>query len=191
MPDSRSQSLRRSRSWRTPISESVAGGLASSGNPEAAPILDRQELVRLLGRPRDYRLVFTNGVFDLLHRGHVASLQAARSLGDRLVVGVNSDESTRRLKGQVRPYQSEMDRATILASIRFVDAVTIFGEDTPGDLIAQLLPDVLVKGSDYSEEQIAGASAVRGAGGDVVLVEFEAGLSSSGLVDRILAGGVE
>jgi len=169
----------------------VAGGLASSGNPEAAPILDRQELVRLLGRPRDYRLVFTNGVFDLLHRGHVASLQAARSLGDRLVVGVNSDESTRRLKGQVRPYQSEMDRATILASIRFVDAVTIFGEDTPGDLIAQLLPDVLVKGSDYSEEQIAGASAVRGAGGDVVLVEFEAGLSSSGLVDRILAGGVE
>ena len=147
--------------------------------------------MRLLGRPRDYRLVFTNGVFDLLHRGHVASLQTARSLGDRLVVGVNSDESTRRLKGQARPYQSEMDRATLLASIRFVDAVTIFGEDTPGDLISQLLPDVLVKGADYSEDQIAGASAVRGAGGDVVLVELEAGLSSSGLVDRILAGGVE
>ena len=144
-----------------------------------------------MGRPREYRLVFTNGVFDLLHRGHVASLQAARSLGDRLVVGVNSDESTRRLKGQARPYQSEIDRATILASIRFVDAVTIFEEDTPGDLISQLLPDVLVKGADYSEDQIAGAAAVRRAGGDVVLVKLEAGLSSSGLVDRIRTGGVE
>lgn len=144
-----------------------------------------------MGRPREYRLVFTNGVFDLLHRGHVASLQAARSLGDRLVVGVNSDESTRRLKGQARPYQSEIDRATILASIRFVDAVTIFEEDTPGDLISQLLPDVLVKGADYSEDQIAGAAAVRSAGGDVVLVKLEAGLSSSGLVDRIRTGGVE
>lgn len=108
-----------------------------------------------------------------------------------MIVGVNSDESTRRLKGQARPYQSELDRATILASIRFVDAVTIFGEDTPGDLISRLLPDVLVKGADYSEDQIAGASAVRGAGGEVVLVELEAGLSSSRLVDRILAGGVE
>ncbi|MCL7961143.1 MAG: D-glycero-beta-D-manno-heptose 1-phosphate adenylyltransferase [marine benthic group bacterium] len=144
-----------------------------------------------MGRPREYRLVFTNGVFDLLHRGHVASLQAARSLGDRLVVGVNSDESTRRLKGQARPYQSEIDRATILASIRFVDAVTIFEEDTPGDLISQLLPDVLVKGADYSEDQIAGAAAVRRAGGDVVLVKLEAGLSSSGLVDRIRTGEVE
>ena len=144
-----------------------------------------------MGRPREYRLVFTNGVFDLLHRGHVASLQAARSLGDRLVVGVNSDESTRRLKGQARPYQSEIDRATILASIRFVDAVTIFEEDTPGDLISQLLPDVLVKGADYSEDQIAGAAAVRRAGGDVVLVKLEVGLSSSGLVDRIRTGGVE
>jgi D-beta-D-heptose 7-phosphate kinase/D-beta-D-heptose 1-phosphate adenosyltransferase len=162
--------------------------MASSGIPQAAAILERHELVRLFGRPRDYRLVFTNGVFDLLHRGHVASLQAARALGDRLVVGVNSDESTRLLKGPARPYQSEMDRATILASIRFVDAVTVFGEDTPGDLISQLLPDVLVKGADYSEDQIAGATAVRRAGGDVVLVKLEAGLSSSGLVDRILAG---
>jgi len=153
--------------------------------------MDRQELVRLHGRPRDYRLVFTNGVFDLLHRGHVASLQAARSLGDRLVVGVNSDESTRRLKGQARPYQSEADRAAILASIRFVDAVSVFGEDTPEELISQLLPDVLVKGADYSEKQIAGAAAVRRAGGEVVLVELEAGLSSSGLVHRIQGGGVE
>ncbi|MBT8462876.1 MAG: D-glycero-beta-D-manno-heptose 1-phosphate adenylyltransferase [Gemmatimonadetes bacterium] len=151
--------------------------------------MDRDELVRRYGRPRNYRLVFTNGVFDLLHKGHVASLEAARSLGDALIVGVNSDESTRRLKGPRRPYQSESDRAEILASSRFVDAVTVFGEDTPEDLIAALLPDVLVKGADYSADEIAGAGAVRAAGGEVVFVQLEDGLSSSGLVRRILAGG--
>ena len=104
---------------------------------------------------------------------------------------MNSDDSTRRLKGPARPYQSESDRAAILSSIRFVDAVTVFGEDTPEDLISQLLPDVLVKGTDYSEDEIAGARAVRKAGGEVVLVELEAGLSSSGLVLRIQAGGGE
>jgi len=132
--------------------------------------------------------VFTNGVFDLLHRGHVASLEAARSLGDQLVVGVNSDASTQRLKGSPRPFQSESDRAAILSSIRFVDVVTVFEEDTPEDLIGRLLPDILVKGADYSEDQIAGAEAVRRAGGEVVLVELEAGLSSSDLVRRIQAG---
>jgi len=172
-------------SWRTPISESAGGGSVSGEVPLAVPVLDRGELIRLFGRPRDYRLVFTNGVFDLLHRGHVASLEAARSLGDRLVVAVNSDASARRLKGRPRPFQSASDRAAILASIRFVDVVTIFEEDTPEDLIGRLLPDVLVKGADYSEEQVAGAAAVRKAGGEVVLVELESGLSSSGLVDRI------
>jgi D-beta-D-heptose 7-phosphate kinase/D-beta-D-heptose 1-phosphate adenosyltransferase len=132
--------------------------------------------------------VFTNGVFDLLHRGHVASLEAARSLGDQLVVGVNSDASTQRLKGSPRPFQSEADRAAILSSIRFVDVVTVFEEDTPEDLISRLLPDILVKGADYSEDQIAGAEAVRRAGGEVVLLELEAGLSSSDLVRRIRAG---
>lgn len=132
--------------------------------------------------------MFTNGVFDLLHRGHVASLEAARSLGDRLVVALNSDASTQRLKGSHRPFQSEADRAEILSSIRFVDVVTIFEEDTPEDLISQLLPDILVKGADYSEDQIAGAEAVRKAGGEVVLVALEPGLSSSDLVRRIRAG---
>lgn len=150
--------------------------------------MTRAELVERYGRPRDFRLVFTNGVFDLIHRGHVASLEAARRLGDFLVVGVNSDASTRRLKGESRPFQSEVDRAAILASVRFVDAVTIFAEDTPEELIGGLLPDVLVKGADYSEDQIAGARAVRAAGGDVVLVQLEAGLSSSGLVSRIRGG---
>ena len=178
-------------SWRTPISESAGGGSASSGIALSAPVLERVELVRLWGRPRTHRLVFTNGVFDLLHRGHVASLVAARSLGDRLVVAVNSDESASRLKGPSRPYQSDTDRAEILAAIRFVDAVTIFGEDTPESLIAELLPDVLVKGADYSEKEIAGAEAVRRAGGELVLVELESGLSTSGLVHRIQGGDGE
>jgi D-beta-D-heptose 7-phosphate kinase/D-beta-D-heptose 1-phosphate adenosyltransferase len=141
--------------------------------------------VKLFGRPRDFRLAFTNGVFDLLHRGHVESLRAARAHGDRLIVGLNSDESTRRLKGPERPYQSQEDRATLLASLRFVDAVTVFDEDTPESLIRDLSPDVLVKGADYAEEQIAGARHVRDSGGHVVLVELEEGLSSTGLVDRI------
>jgi rfaE bifunctional protein nucleotidyltransferase chain/domain len=174
--------------WRTRISDSSVTGSGGKGSsPGSAPVLDRDELVRRYGRPRDFRLVFTNGVFDLVHRGHVASLRAARSLGDRLVVGVNSDESTRRLKGSQRPYQSESDRAEILAALRFVDAVTIFGEDTPEELIGRLLPDVLVKGSDYSEDQVAGAESVRAAGGEVVLVQLEPGLSSSELVRRIRA----
>jgi D-beta-D-heptose 7-phosphate kinase/D-beta-D-heptose 1-phosphate adenosyltransferase len=129
--------------------------------------------------------VFTNGVFDLLHRGHVASLERARALGDRLVVGVNSDASTRRLKGAPRPFQSQADRAAILASLRSVDAVTIFDEDTPELLIQRLLPDVLAKGADYSEDQIAGAAAVKEAGGRVALIDLEPGLSSTDLVRRI------
>lgn len=175
-------------SWRTRISESAGTRDAADAAPNSARVLDRDELVRRYGRPRDFRLVFTNGVFDLVHRGHVASLRAARSLGDRLVVGLNSDDSTRRLKGAPRPFQSESDRAEVLAAIRFVDAVTIFSEDTPAELIDRLLPDVLVKGSDYSEDQIAGAEAVRRAGGEVVLVALEPGLSSSELVRRIRAG---
>lgn len=151
-------------------------------------ILTRQELVDRYGRPRDFRLVFTNGVFDLLHRGHIASLWAARAQGDFLVVGLNSDRSARRLKGPERPYQNEADRAAILTALRCVDAVTVFDEDTPEEVIRQLLPDVLVKGADYSEDQIAGARHVRQAGGEVVLVELEPGLSSTGLVERIRSG---
>lgn len=128
-------------------------------------------------------------MFDLLHRGHISSLHAARELGDCLVVGVNSDESTRRLKGAPRPYQTDSDRAAVLAALRAVDAVTVFGEDTPEELIGLLLPDVLVKGADYSMDQVAGAGAVRAAGGKVVLIELEPGLSSSSLVDRIRSGG--
>ena len=160
-------------------------GMAGGSSAEAAPVLERSEFLRRFGRPRDYRLVFTNGVFDLIHRGHVASLQAARSLGDRLVVAVNSDSSAGRLKGPSRPLQAEADRAAVLAAFRFVDAVTVFDEDTPEALIRRLLPDVLVKGADYAEEEIAGAEAVRAAGGRVERIPLEAGLSSTELVRRI------
>ncbi len=153
--------------------------------PEAAPVLERADLIARFGRPRSDRVVFTNGVFDLLHRGHIVSLQVARSHGDRLVVGLNSDASTRRLKGAERPFQAEDDRAAVLSALRYVDAVCIFDEDTPEELIRALLPDVLVKGADYDEDEIAGAPSVREAGGRVVRVELERGLSSSDIVRRI------
>lgn len=148
-------------------------------------VLTAALLVERFGRPRDFRLVFSNGVFDLLHSGHIASLEAARALGDRLVVAVNSDASTRRLKGPDRPLQGQADRARILAALRCVDAVTIFDEDTPAALIEKLLPDVLVKGADYRVEQIAGARAVLAAGGEVHRIDLEPGRSTTGLVRRI------
>jgi D-beta-D-heptose 7-phosphate kinase/D-beta-D-heptose 1-phosphate adenosyltransferase len=148
-------------------------------------VLSADQLVQRFGRPRDFRLVFSNGVFDLLHSGHIASLEAARALGDCLVVGVNSDASVRRLKGPGRPLQREVDRARILAALRCVDAVTVFDEDTPAALIERVLPDVLVKGADYRVEQIAGAPAVLAAGGEVQLIDLEAGRSTTDLVRRI------
>ena len=150
-------------------------------------VLSFEELVLRFGRPRDDRLVFSNGVFDLLHGGHVASLEAAREFGDALVVAVNSDGSTRRLKGPGRPVQPEADRARLVAALRCVDAVTIFDDDTPARLIERLLPDVLVKGADYSVEQIAGADAVVAAGGEVRLIELEKGRSTSELIRRLQA----
>lgn len=148
-------------------------------------VLPATVLIQRFGRPRDFRLVFSNGVFDLLHSGHVASLEAARALGDRLVIGVNSDASTRRLKGEGRPLQAESDRARIVAALRCVDAVTVFDDDTPAALIERLLPDVLVKGADYRVEEIAGAEAVLEAGGEVRLIDLEKGRSTTGLLRHI------
>ncbi|TFG66565.1 MAG: D-glycero-beta-D-manno-heptose 1-phosphate adenylyltransferase [Gemmatimonadales bacterium] len=148
-------------------------------------VLLRAELIEQFGRPRDYRLVFTNGVFDLLHAGHLQSLERARALGDRLVVAVNSDSSVRRLKGRDRPYQPAADRTLLLAGLRVVDAVTEFDEDTPAELLAELLPDVLVKGADYEGRVVAGADSVRAAGGEVRFIELVPGRSTTGLVDRI------
>lgn len=131
------------------------------------------------------RVVFTNGVFDLLHRGHVDLLVAARRLGDALVVGVNDDASVRRLKGEARPIRTAADRCYVLAALGMVDAVVLFGEDTPLSLIEALAPDVLVKGGDYTEATIVGAPFVRARGGDVVVVPITEGHSTTRTVERL------
>jgi D-beta-D-heptose 7-phosphate kinase/D-beta-D-heptose 1-phosphate adenosyltransferase len=148
-------------------------------------ILDRARLFERFGRPRAARLVFTNGCFDILHRGHVEYLYAARALGDALVVGVNDDDSVTRLKGPGRPVIELEDRLFILAGLGCVDAVTPFPEDTPQELIAELLPDVLVKGGDYRPDEVVGAREVRGAGGEVMILPFLPGRSTTRLIRRL------
>ena len=137
------------------------------------------------GPPQDRTVVFTNGCFDLLHRGHVEYLAQARALGHVLVVGLNSDASARRVKGAGRPLVAETDRAVVLAGLRSVDAVTLFDEDTPLDLIKALLPDVLVKGGDYDLDDIVGRDAVEGAGGDVRVLPLVEGHSTTDILDRL------
>jgi len=130
--------------------------------------------------------VFTNGVFDVLHAGHVALLEAARAAGAALVVGVNADDSVRRLgKGADRPLVGEADRARVLAALACVDCVVLFAEDTPLELIRALRPDVLVKGADYARDQIVGAADVEGWGGRVVRVPLVPGKSTTDLVRRL------
>lgn len=137
-------------------------------------------------RPRSRRVVFTNGVFDLLHAGHVSCLVGAAALGDVLVVAVNTDDSVRRLgKGPGRPLMSESERALVVAALEAVDCVSLFDEDTPEELIAGLLPDVLVKGGDYRPEDVVGREVVEGAGGSVEILPFVAGQSTSDLIRRI------
>jgi rfaE bifunctional protein nucleotidyltransferase chain/domain len=130
-------------------------------------------------------LVFTNGVFDLLHPGHIAVLLAARREGDALVVGVNSDASVRRLKGEGRPVRNEQERAIVLAALAMVDAVVIFDQDTPLELIRELQPNVLVKGGDYTEATVVGAAEVRAHGGRVVLVPLVSGQSTTAIVEKL------
>ena len=131
------------------------------------------------------RVVFTNGCFDLIHPGHVSLLTQARAAGDRLVVGLNSDQSVRRLKGESRPVQDETARATVLASLSAVDLVVVFDEDTPLDLIGALRPDILVKGADYSEEEVVGGELVKSWGGKVVLAELVDGQSTSNTISKL------
>jgi len=134
---------------------------------------------------RERSLVFTNGVFDLLHPGHVDILLAARREGDALLVGINSDESVRRLKGPTRPVRQAEERAYVVAALSMVDAVVIFEQDTPIGLIRALTPDVLVKGGDYSEDTVVGASDVRASGGRVVIVPLTPGHSTTALVEKL------
>lgn len=131
------------------------------------------------------KVVFTNGVFDLLHPGHVDVLLGARRHGDALVVGVNSDASVRRLKGPTRPVRSEAERCYVLAALEMVDAVVVFDEDTPFELIGVLRPDVLVKGGDYTETSIVGAREVRAWGGDVVVVPLTPGHSTTSTIEKL------
>jgi len=133
------------------------------------------------------RVVFTNGVFDLLHPGHVDVLLGARALGDALVVGLNSDASVRRLKGPDRPARSQTDRAYVLAALEVVDCVVVFDQDTPLELVRTLRPDVLVKGGDYSEDTIVGAPEVRAWGGDVHVIPLTPGQSTTNII-RTLRG---
>jgi D-beta-D-heptose 7-phosphate kinase/D-beta-D-heptose 1-phosphate adenosyltransferase len=152
-------------------------------------IIPRHELASLIDqlRAEGKRIVFTNGCFDILHRGHVEYLAAARQLGDVLIVGLNSDASIRRLKGPDRPINPQDDRAAVLDGLRSVDIVTIFEEDTPAQLIAIVEPDVLVKGGDYTEATVVGADVVRARGGRVVIIPLLEGRSTSALIARIRA----
>jgi D-glycero-beta-D-manno-heptose 1-phosphate adenylyltransferase len=129
------------------------------------------------------KIVFTNGVFDILHKGHIASLNEAASYGDVLVVGVNADASVKKLKGPTRPVNDESARAFVLASLLQTDAVVVFEEDTPLVLIKHIMPDVLVKGGDYTIEQIAGAKEVLAAGGEVKIAHIVEGISTTKIID--------
>ncbi|MFN5334778.1 MAG: D-glycero-beta-D-manno-heptose 1-phosphate adenylyltransferase [Bacteroidota bacterium] len=132
------------------------------------------------------KIVFTNGCFDLLHAGHIHSLNAAAALGDKLIVGLNSDASVKRLKGENRPLQTEQNRALILASLSMVDAVVIFDEDTPLEIIKNIMPDVLAKGGDYTPETIVGAKEVIANGGKVEIIPLIPGLSTTNLEKMII-----
>ena len=145
---------------------------------EAQALVDR---VRAAGRT----VVFTNGVFDLLHVGHLRYLQQARALGDALIVGLNSDRSVRANKGPSRPVTPEAERAEILEALACVDAVVVFDQETPHDLIAALQPDVLVKGADWAEDAIVGRDIVEARSGRVVRVPLEAGRSTSAIIEKI------
>ena len=136
------------------------------------------------------KIVFTNGCFDILHLGHIDYLSKAADMGQKLVIGLNSDASTKRLKGNTRPINDELTRSNLLAALHFVDAVIIFDEETPLDLITHINPDVLVKGADYAIDQIVGANVVIKNGGEVVTIPFLEGYSTSNIEKRIvLANG--
>lgn len=149
--------------------------------------MTRKELMNWvhLWRLQSQKLVFTNGCFDLMHRGHVEYLMQAADMGNKLIVGLNSDSSVRKLKGEARPILDEKTRSLILASFSFVSAVCIFEEDTPEDLIHEISPDILVKGGDYAPEQIAGSHHILENQGKVEIIPFVNGFSTSELIEKI------
>lgn len=150
-------------------------------------ITDAASLKRKIAMWRflDKKVVFTNGVFDLLHTGHITYLTKAAEAGDKLVIGLNTDSSVKRLKGPERPVNDEGSRALLLAALFFVDAIVLFDEDTPLNLITQLMPDILVKGADYTIDKIVGAKEVIANGGEVKTIDFVEGFSSTSIIQKI------
>ena len=154
-------------------------------------IFTRQQLIdlRLEWRRAGKKVVFTNGCYDILHPGHIRLLESARSLGDILILALNTDASVQRLKGPTRPLISQDQRAELAAALEAVDAVTFFDEDTPRELIAAVLPDVLIKGADWAHF-IAGREEVEAAGGKVLALPLEPGYSTTGILEEVLARGL-
>lgn len=152
--------------------------------PNWRDFASRRRELRAAGR----KLVLTNGCFDLMHPGHLRSLEAARALGDALLVAINTDASVRRNKGEGRPILPELERAEVLDALEFVDAVTLFDEPTPQEMIATLLPDVLVKGADWGEGAVVGEPEVIAAGGRVVRIPLEPGYSTTAIIAAVRAG---
>jgi len=156
-------------------------------------VVEHTELQKIRERLKKERktVVFTNGVFDIVHRGHVEYLSKARELGDVLIVGMNTDASVRRLKGPKRPVVSQDDRAFVLAALRVVDYVCLFDEDTPYNLINEVVPDVLVKGSDWAINDIVGKDIVEAAGGKVQTIDYVPNRSTTNIIQKITAGGAK
>ena len=150
-------------------------------------LLSREALETKLAewRSAGETIVFTNGCFDILHRGHVEYLAQAADLGDKLIVGLNTDASVKRLKGESRPVNDEKSRALLLSALQFVDAVVFFDEDTPYDLIKQVQPDILVKGNDYKPEEIVGYDIVTAKGGKVLTIDLVEGFSTTNIISRL------
>ncbi len=165
--------------------------MVSADGPDAASAFDPARKVMTWDEARAWRsqqpgrVVFTNGVFDLLHPGHADVLVGARRCGDSLVVGINADDSVRRLKGPTRPVRAESERAYVLAAFEAVDAVVVFDQDTPLELVRHLEPDVIVKGGDYREDTIVGAAEVRARGGSVVVIPLTPGQSTTSIIEKL------
>ncbi len=151
-------------------------------------IINKEQLLPLLNicRFKNQKIVFSNGCFDILHRGHVEYLSKAASLGDIMVIGLNTDSSIKKLKGKNRPVQDEVSRAEIMASLFFVDYVVYFEQETPLELITYLQPDILVKGKDYKEDEVVGADVVRAKGGKVITIDLVEGYSTSSIINNLL-----
>lgn len=154
-------------------------------------IMDQAEAVRRFGRPRDETVVFTNGCFDILHRGHITYLNGAKALGDVLVVGLNTDAGVRRLKGPARPINPLDDRAQVLAALSCVDHIVAFAEDTPVDLVRAIRPAVYVKGGDYTPGMLPEAPIVEAMGGEVRILPYVDDRSTTGIIERIRTAAAE